>query len=179
MISARLSTHLELGTGAAEHLVYLLHENQNGFRWNRSCEEHVFTLQQAIENNKGAVGVFVDIRKAYPTVFREGLFLKLAQKGITGKTWRVLRDMYDGLTSQVKVAGQLATDEGSDGNAAGVYEVETGLMEGASNLRSSPIYGVHRWIGTSAGRNRARVPGEWQMGRGLVLCGRSLFVGIE
>ena len=131
IITARLSTHLELGTGAAEQLVYLLHENQNGFRWNRSCEEHVFTLQQAIESNKGAVGVFVDIRKAYPTVFREGLFLKLAQKGITGKTWRVLRDMYDGLTSQVKVAGQLATDEGSDGIAAGVYEVETGLMEGA------------------------------------------------
>ena len=75
--------------------------------------------------------MFVDTRKAYPTVFREGLFLKLAQKGITGKTWRVLRDMYDGLTSQVKVAGQLATDEGPDGNAAGVYEVETGLMEGA------------------------------------------------
>jgi hypothetical protein len=65
-----------------------IHDNQNGFRAGRSCEEHVFVLQQLLEANTGCVAVFVDVRKAYPTVFRDGLFAKLAQKGAGGDMWR-------------------------------------------------------------------------------------------
>ena len=56
----------------------LLHNNQNAFRKNRSTDEHFFALMQAIHSNPSSIAVFVDIRKAYPTVFREGLFTKLA-----------------------------------------------------------------------------------------------------
>ena len=45
----------------------LLHENQNGFRKERSCEELVFVLQQVLEANVDCVAVFVDVRKAYGT----------------------------------------------------------------------------------------------------------------
>ena len=30
----------------------LIHENQNGFRGERSCEEHVFVLQQLLEGEE-------------------------------------------------------------------------------------------------------------------------------
>ena len=63
----------------------------------------------------------MDIKKAYPTVFREGLFTKLAQNGIIGDIWCTMKDMYNGLTSAVSVEG--ATSE--------TYPVENGLMEGA------------------------------------------------
>ena len=99
----------------------LLHENQNGFRKERSCEELVFVLQQVLEANVDCVAVFVDVRKAYPTVFRDGLFTKLAQKGIGGDMWGTLRNMYKGLTSKVTVGGEKSSS----------YEVNQGLMEGA------------------------------------------------
>ena len=103
----------------------LIHENQNGFRGERSCEEHVFVLQQLLEANRDCVAVFVDVRKAYPTVFRDGLFVKLAQKGGGGDMWATLRDMYTGLRSAVKVGSEMSSE----------YAVEQGLMEGA--IRSS------------------------------------------
>ena len=84
----------------------ILHENQNGFRAKRSCEQHVFALQQTLEHNPNALAVFVDVRKAYPTVFRDGLFLKLAQAGVTGDIWQTLRHMYQGLTSKVAVGAE-------------------------------------------------------------------------
>ena len=99
----------------------LIHENQNGFRGERSCEEHVFVLQQLLEANRDCVAVFVDVRKAYPTVFRDGLFVKLAQKGVGGDMWATLRDMYTGLRSAVKVGSEMSSE----------YAVEQGLMEGA------------------------------------------------
>jgi hypothetical protein len=99
----------------------ILHENQNGFRAKRSCEQHVFALQQTLEHNPNALAVFVDVRKAYPTVFRDGLFLKLAQAGVTGDIWQTLRHMYQGLTSKVAVGAETSEE----------YGVENGLMEGA------------------------------------------------
>jgi len=109
----RLTAHLDENK--------LLHENQIGFRADRCTQDHVFALQQSVEANPNCLALFVDVRKAYPTVFRDGLFAKLAQKGVTGDIWSTMRDMYTGLSSSVKVAGA-ASDK---------YPVETGLMEGA------------------------------------------------
>ena len=60
-------------------------------------------------------------RKAYPTVLRDGLFVKLAQKGVGGDMWATLRDMYTGLRSAVKVGSEMSSE----------YAVEQGLMEWA------------------------------------------------
>jgi len=105
------------------HLVKhkLRSRNQIGFEADCCTQDHVFVMQQTVEANPNCLALFVDIRKAYPTVFRDGLFTKLAQRGIGGDMWSTMKDMYTNLTSQVKVAGT-ASEE---------YPMETGLMEGA------------------------------------------------
>ena len=92
----RLSDHVEHNG--------LMHELQYGFRGERGTGDLVVVLQQALEHNPNACAVFVDVRKAYPTVFREGLFTKLAQKGITGGVWALLMSWYSGLKSKLTVA---------------------------------------------------------------------------
>ena len=82
VLLARLTAHVE-GRG-------LMHELQYGFRKERGCEELVFALQQTIEPNPNCCACFVDVRRAYPTVYRPGLLAKLAQKGVTGKVWTTL-----------------------------------------------------------------------------------------
>jgi hypothetical protein len=50
---------------------------------------------------------FFDLRKAYDTVWRDGLFYKLLKKGVDGKLWRVL-DMFAKTSSRVRVNDQLS-----------------------------------------------------------------------
>ena len=99
----------------------LIHNNQNGFRPNRDCTGHLIALQQALEANPNARAVFVHIRKAYPKVFRPGLFVKLAQKGVVGPIHAAIQQLYEGLNCKVTVGGAESEE----------YEVENGLMEGA------------------------------------------------
>jgi hypothetical protein len=89
-----------------------LHESQAAFRAKRSCIDHIFTLSQIV-NQSGFVGkslyvFFLDIKKAYDSVWREGLFYKLLAKGVKGKMWRVLLDMFSKARSCVRVAGELS-----------------------------------------------------------------------
>ena len=49
--------------------------------------------------------VFVDFHKAFDSVCREALFLKFAKLGITGKTFNVLKHMYENSTGQIKLSG--------------------------------------------------------------------------
>ncbi len=48
---------------------------------------------------------FIDFRKAYDTVWRDGLLYKLGSTGISGKCYRLIENMYKSCTSCVKVAG--------------------------------------------------------------------------
>ena len=45
----------------------------------------------------------MDIRKAYDTVFRDGLWYRLLEAGLRGKLWRVLRNLYSIVESCVLV----------------------------------------------------------------------------
>ena len=51
-INKRLSSYLERNN--------LLADEQNGFRKNRSCEDHIFTHNSVIRNNKNTFAAFVD-----------------------------------------------------------------------------------------------------------------------
>jgi hypothetical protein len=46
---------------------------------------------------------FVDFRKAFDTVWRDGLFKRLWDGGVQGKAWRVVRALYSDIRSAVKV----------------------------------------------------------------------------
>jgi exonuclease III len=89
-----------------------LHEAQAAFRTKRSCTDNLFVLtrilQEAGKANKSVYAFFLDVRKAYDTVWRDGLSAKLLDKGVDGKLWRVLRDLSSKSTSQVRVNGELS-----------------------------------------------------------------------
>ena len=100
MLRKRLESHVPL------------HEAQAAFRSKRSCTDNLFVLarilQEAGKANKSVYAFFLDVRKAYDTVWRDGLSAKLLDKGVDGKLWRVLRDLSSKSTSQVRVNGALS-----------------------------------------------------------------------
>ena len=80
----------------------LLHESQNGYRPGRGCIDHVWTLH-AVTSGRMRAGLrtyalFVDVVKAFPSVWRDGLWYKLWEMGIRGKMFRVLVHLYDSLS---------------------------------------------------------------------------------
>ena len=52
--------------------------------------------------------MFVDFRKAFDSVCREALFFKLANQGISGKIFNILKHMYANSSGQIKLAGHLS-----------------------------------------------------------------------
>ena len=87
----------------------VLLENQTGFRRGYSTMDHVITLKSLIdiflhEKNK-LFCAFVDFKKAFDTVWRSGLWIKLISFGITGKLFNVIRNIYN-IKSCVQVNGQ-------------------------------------------------------------------------
>ena len=63
---------------------------------------------------------FIDIQKAYDRVWREGLWEKLAEYGISGKMWRVLRSIYENVESSVMLGG----------NNSRFFPINVGLRQG-------------------------------------------------
>ena len=60
------------------------------------------------------------MKKAYDTVWRDGLWKRLWEEGVRGKMWRVVKGMYETVQSQVLVG-----EEGTEW-----FEVETGVRQG-------------------------------------------------
>ena len=88
IVASRLSAFLEK--------VDYFDENQAGFRKKRSTVDQLFKLSQsvstALKKHKKAVGVFLDVEKAFDTVWLEGLKYKLGRPeiGIPTKMIRLL-----------------------------------------------------------------------------------------
>ena len=79
----------------------LIKYNQVGFRKGFRTSDHIFTLKtlidQSFSKKEKLYACFVDFRKAYDTVWRKGLFLKLLESGISGKFVGLIQDMYSRL----------------------------------------------------------------------------------
>ena len=99
-------------------------DEQCGFRPHRSCRDQMFALSETIKlrnNNKlPTFCCFIDLRKAYDRVFRDGLWVKLWSVGVQGKMWRALKNLYAVVQSAVLVNGKL-TDW---------FDVQVGLRQG-------------------------------------------------
>ena len=64
-----------------------LHEGQAGFKVNRSC-----TLNEIAQGRlKKRMLSFLDVQKAYDTVWHDGLRLKLWDMGVKGRMWHVIK----------------------------------------------------------------------------------------
>ena len=86
--------------------------NQLGFRKGAQTSDHVLslmTLAQKYRKTKTPLyATFVDYKKAFDSVPRQALFLKLSKLGICGNFYNVLRNMYSNSTAQIKLSGHLS-----------------------------------------------------------------------
>ena len=104
VLNTRISNFLE-------HKSFLKKE-QAGFRKNFRTSDQMFILktlvdkytQKSQKNGKTnkLFTCFIDLKKAFDTVWHEGLLLKLQKAGINGKMYSILKSMYNGSFSRVK-----------------------------------------------------------------------------
>jgi hypothetical protein len=80
---------------------------QAGFRPGRECADNLFVLTEAMRECQGAdvpyLVAFVDIKKAFDRVWRNGLWYKLKSLGAGGKFLRILQKLYARHTCRVSV----------------------------------------------------------------------------
>ena len=100
VLNNRLSDYLETNN--------LLVEEQNGFRQDRSCQDHLFTVYNLIESRKlsglQTFAYFIDFRKAFDSISRDILWKKLEHSfHIRGRFLNILKKMYKNASSCVRV----------------------------------------------------------------------------
>ncbi len=99
-------------------------ETQGAFRKNRQCEDNIFTVKGicAIRKSKKQKTflAFIDISKAFDTVNRDLLFIKLWDIGIQGKIWKMIKALYERVDNKV-IFGPYESDH---------FEVVNGVKQG-------------------------------------------------
>lgn len=102
----------------------ILSEVQGGFRSSRRCEDHIFTLKSIaacrLAEGKKTFLAFLDFRKAFDTVWREGLLRAAWDIGIRGRIWRVIDNLYEKVQGRVRL-GQIETD---------FFDIDEGVKQG-------------------------------------------------
>jgi hypothetical protein len=85
------------------------HPMRMGFRKHLGAQMASFILTETIqyyrESSTDIYTAFLDNEKAFDRVWLDGLLFKLSKIGITGKPWRILRNMYYNMYSCVSYAG--------------------------------------------------------------------------
>jgi hypothetical protein len=109
-------------------------EEQAGFRAGRSTLEHLFVLHEVIgarrESKQRTFLAFLDARRAYDRVWRDGLRLKLWKGGMQGRMFRFLDSMLGDVRRRVVV----------DGFESEPFSASVGLAQGA--VLSPLLYAV-------------------------------------
>ena len=89
--------------------ISFLKPEQAGFRKKYRTSDHMFVLRTIIDkyvlnskNGSKLFTCFIDLKKAFDTVWHAGLFLKLQKAGICGKIYNVIKSMYNNSHSKVK-----------------------------------------------------------------------------
>ena len=103
----------------------ILNDEEGGFRERRGCLDLVFMLSEIINvrrhANMGTFMCFIDVTKAYDTVWLDGLWAKLWNYGVQGRMWRFIREWYKDMSSQVL----------ADGKKTRSFKLEQGVKQGA------------------------------------------------
>ena len=109
-------------------------DEQGGFRRFRGCPDQILILREILASRKErrlpTLATFVDVRKAYDTVWREKAYVEIHNAGINGKLWRQLQTMHAGLTRRVMHPLGF-TDS---------FDVERGVAQGA--VESPWVYSI-------------------------------------
>ena len=85
-------------------------EEQGGFRRGRGCVDVLYTYSEVVRGRKwegkSTYCAFIDVKKAYDRVWRDGLWKRLWDTGVQGKMWSVIKNMYREVKSCVMVDGE-------------------------------------------------------------------------
>ena len=100
-------------------------DEQNGFRQNRSCEDHIFVLNSVIENRmnagKATFCAFIDLEKAFDWLNRDLLLHKLSCSGINGPMYFAIQNLLVNTKSKICLSENVST---------GWFDVECGVRQG-------------------------------------------------
>jgi len=103
IINIRLGDYLERKN--------LLHDEQNGFRKNRCCQDQISTLYFIIENRRlskeDTFACFVDFKKAFDSVPRDILWKKLSKIGVNNKILNSIKALYKNIQCSVRINNDL------------------------------------------------------------------------
>ena len=122
LLNTRLTGYLETND--------MLADEQNGFRKQRSCEDHMFTLNSLIKNNSNVFTAFIDLKRCFDYVDRDMLLYKLLLHHIDGKFYNSIKSIYTSTVSAIRINNKL-TDW---------FDCTTGVRQGC-NL-SPTLYSV-------------------------------------
>ena len=86
----------------------ILHKSQIGFLANNRTADHVLTLRTLIDkyvncHQTKVYACFVDFRKAFDSVWHDGLLYKLLKINIRGNFYNVIKSLYSNSTSSVRI----------------------------------------------------------------------------
>ena len=87
----------------------LINEEQIGFLKNNRTTDHITTLKAVVnkyvgdQKSKKLFTCFVDFQKAFDSIWHDGLFRKLENKGIKGNFLNLIKNIYDSTSCAVKV----------------------------------------------------------------------------
>ena len=94
-----------------EYIVVLniLHKSQIGFLPNNRTADHVFTLRTLIDkyvhnHNEKIYACFVDFKKAFESVWHDGLLNKLLQIDVGGSFYNLIKSLYHNSSCSIKIA---------------------------------------------------------------------------
>ena len=102
----------------------LICDNQIGFKSKARTSDHIFIIntlfRKFCKSNKRLYLCFVDFRKAYDSVWREALMLKLLRLGVRGNFFGTVKNMYDNCKACIK----------SNGFLSEAFECKSGVKQG-------------------------------------------------
>jgi hypothetical protein len=115
-----------------------LDEAQAGFRKGRGCVDQIFSLrcvsEKAKEMNLTLWLCFIDLKAAYDTVNRYGLWRILGEYGVSKHLIELIGALYEDTSAQVKVDNELSEE----------FKIKTGLRQGC--LLSPYACSTSTWI---------------------------------
>ncbi|XP_015123156.1 uncharacterized protein LOC107045392 [Diachasma alloeum] len=121
MYTGILHSHLEAWMASRN----ILPEEQAGVRRGRGCIDQTFSLVTAVQTKLRLTGntiycIFIDFRRAFDLVPHQLLWEKLGKLGVSGKTLRVFRNIYDNASVKVRLGMDYTED----------FEVTEGTLQG-------------------------------------------------
>jgi hypothetical protein len=90
----------------------LISENQIGFKAKNRTADHLLSLKTIIDQykikKKKVFAAFIDLRKAFDTIWRVGLFYKLLKSHMPKKLFNIILSMYANTITRIKFSNGLS-----------------------------------------------------------------------